>query len=123
MRNLGGHRLCDNTPSYRLDIHVFRSDVPDAHPDPDFDKYFASSGFSRVHQLEEVNAFVSDSDDMFFDGIDDIDPRVMSMFDLHVPDSAPTHYDDLSALDHQAKAISAASRASTSFHRHLASVW
>jgi hypothetical protein len=47
----------------------------------------------------------------FFDGIDGIDPRVISMFDLHVPDSAPIHYDDLGALDHQVKAISTVARA------------
>jgi hypothetical protein len=33
------------------------------------------------------------------------------MFDLNTPDSAPAHYDDLGALDHQAKVISTASRA------------
>jgi hypothetical protein len=32
------------------------------------------------------------------------------MFDLHVPDSAPVHYDDLGTLDHQVKTISTASR-------------
>jgi hypothetical protein len=47
----------------------------------------------------------------FFDGIDGMDPRLMSMFELHVPDSAPTHCDDLGALDRQVKAISTASRA------------
>jgi hypothetical protein len=31
--------------------------------------------------------------------------------DLNIPDSAPAHYDDLGALDHQVKAISTASRA------------
>jgi hypothetical protein len=33
----------------------------------------------------------------------------MFMFDLHIPDSAPTYYDDLGALDHQVKTISTAS--------------
>jgi hypothetical protein len=58
------------------DIHVVNSDVPDAPVDPHFGKYFASSGFSRVHQLKEVDAATPDTDDMLFDGID---PRVMSM--------------------------------------------
>jgi hypothetical protein len=39
--------------------------------------------------------------------IDGVDPHMMSMFDIYVPDSAPTHYDDLG--DHQVKAISTAS--------------
>jgi hypothetical protein len=35
-------------------------------------------------------------------------PGVIYVFDLHVSDSAPTHYDDSGALDHhQVKAISA----------------
>jgi hypothetical protein len=93
------------------DINVVNSDVPDALEDPDFDKYSGSSGFSRVQHLEEVNTGIPDTDDMFFDRIDGIDPRVMSMFDLNIPDSAPAHYDDLGALDHQVKAISTASRA------------
>jgi hypothetical protein len=50
-----------------------------------------------------------DTDGMFVDGFHGSDPRVMYMFDLHVPDSAPTYYDDLGILDHQVKAISAAS--------------
>jgi hypothetical protein len=41
-----------------------------------------------VHQLEEIDASVSDTDDMFFDGIHGI---VVLMFDLHIPYSAPTH--------------------------------
>ena len=48
-----------------------------------------------MYQLEEVDAFVSDTNGMFFDGIHGIDPRKMSMFDLRIPDSTPTHYDDL----------------------------
>jgi hypothetical protein len=88
MRNLGGHRFYDPTPFRRLRYPCF----PYAPGDPDFDKYFAPSGFSGVHQLKEVDAATPDTDDMFFDGID---PRVMSMFDLHVPDS-----DDLGELDH-----------------------
>jgi hypothetical protein len=71
--------------------------------DADAPQYFASSGFSGVQHMEEVDALVSYTDDVFFD---DIDPRVMSMFDLHAPDSAPTPCDD---LDHQVKAISSAS--------------
>jgi hypothetical protein len=59
--------------------------------DSDFGKYFASSGFSRVHQLEEVDAFVRNTGDIFFDGIDAFNSSVMSTFDLHVSDSAPTH--------------------------------
>ena len=70
MRNFDEHCICD--------------------PDPDFDKYFASSDFSRVHQREEIDTFVYDTNDMFFDGIDGTDPRVMSIFDLQVPDSDPT---------------------------------
>jgi hypothetical protein len=54
-----------------------------------------------VHQLEEVDAFVSVADNTF------IDTHVMSMFDLHVSDSAPPHYDGLG--DHQIKAISSTS--------------
>jgi hypothetical protein len=54
-----------------------------------------SSGFSRVYQVKEVDSAI----------------RVMYMFDLHVPDSAPVYYDDLGTLDHQVKAISTASRA------------
>jgi hypothetical protein len=57
-----------------------------------------------VHQLEELDAFVSDTADMFFDGIHGI---VMSVLDLHIPDSTPTHFDGLG--DHQVKAISTAS--------------
>jgi hypothetical protein len=33
------------------------------------------------------------------------------MFDISIPHSAPAHYDDKRALDHQVKAISSASRA------------
>jgi hypothetical protein len=54
-------------------------------------------------KMEEVDGFVFDTDDIFFDGID---PRVMSMFDLYAPGSAPTPRDD---LDHQVKTISTAS--------------
>jgi hypothetical protein len=61
-----------------------------------------------VQQLEEVDADIPDTDDMSFDGID---PCVMSMFDLHVPDSAPAYHDDLGEVDHQVEAISTASRA------------
>jgi hypothetical protein len=39
----------------------------------------------------------------------------MSIFYLHIPDSAPAHYDDLGTLDHQVKAISTASRAPLHF--------
>jgi hypothetical protein len=90
-------------------IRVDKSDVPDAPLDPDFDKYFTSSRFSRVQQLKEDDAFISDTDNMFFDGIHGIDPRMKSTFDLHVPDSTPTKYDHSSVLDYQGKAISAAS--------------
>jgi hypothetical protein len=44
-----------------------------------------------------------------FGAIHGIDPRVMSTFDLHFPDSAPTNYDHSGVLDHQVKAISTAS--------------
>jgi hypothetical protein len=104
------------------DIHVVNSDVPDALEDLDFDKYFAPSGFSHVQhleevhkELEEVNTGIPDTGDMFFDGIDGIDPRVISVFDLNIPDSAPAHYNDLGALDLQVRAISTASRAPHSF--------
>ena len=60
-----------------------------------------------MHQLEEVDAAISDTDDVFFNGID---TRVISVFDLRVLDSAPTHYDDLGALNHQIKSISTTSR-------------
>jgi hypothetical protein len=73
-------------------IRVVETDVRDAHPDQDFDQYFAPSSLSGVHQLEEVDVLVYDTADMFFGGID---PRVISSFDLHDPDSAPTHYGDL----------------------------
>ena len=86
------------------DILTVKSDIPNTPPDPIFDPYFALSGISYVHQLEEVDAFKSDTDNTFIDGIC---PNVMFMFDLHVPDSAPTHHDDLG--DHQVKAISTAS--------------
>jgi hypothetical protein len=49
---------------------------------------------------------------MLFDGIDGINHGVVTMFDLHVPDSAPTHYDDLGELDLDY---------STSFRRYPAS--
>jgi hypothetical protein len=49
-----------------------------------------------MHQLEEADAFKSDTDNRFIDGID---PHVMSMFDLHVPDSALTHHDVMSMFD------------------------
>jgi hypothetical protein len=46
------------------------------------------------------------------EGVDGIDPsRVISNFDLHVPDSAQTHNDGLGALDHQVKVISPLTRA------------
>jgi hypothetical protein len=57
-----------------------------------------------MHQLEEADAFKSDTDNRFIDGID---PHVMSMFDLHVPDSALTHHDNL--CDDEVQAISTAS--------------
>jgi hypothetical protein len=97
MRNLRGHRLCDNTPPHRLGYL-------------DFDNSFASSGFSCVDQLGEVDTAISNTDDMSFAGADGIDPRVMSLFDLHVPGFARTH-DDLGALDREVKAISTTSRA------------
>jgi hypothetical protein len=62
-------------------------------------------------ELEEVHTDIPDTYDMLFDGIDGIDPRVMSVFDLNIPDSAQAHYDDLGALNLQVKAISTASRA------------
>jgi hypothetical protein len=68
----------DSTPSSRLDIHVVNRDLPDALEDPNFDNFFASSGFSRAQQLEEVNAGIPDTDNMFLDGIDGIDPRVIA---------------------------------------------
>lgn len=52
-----------------------------------------------MRQLEAVDAFVSDTDDVFFDGIKGIGPRLMSVFDFHVHDSASIHNDDLDALD------------------------
>jgi hypothetical protein len=85
------------------DIRVVKSDVPNAPPHPVFDKYFASSGSSCVHQLVDVNAFVSDTDNKFIDGSD---PHKMFMFD-HYPDSTPTRHDDLG--DQKVKAISTAS--------------
>jgi hypothetical protein len=76
------------------DINVVDSEIPDAPPDPDFDKYFASSGFDRVQHLKKVDEFESDAADMYFDTINNvIDPHVMSLFDPHIPDSAP--YDDM----------------------------
>jgi hypothetical protein len=39
-----------------------------------------------MHQLEEVDAFVSDAGNMFLDVIHGIDPLVMYTCDLHVPD-------------------------------------
>jgi hypothetical protein len=73
-------------------------------PDPFFDQYFVSSGISCVHQLEEVDSFVSDTDNTL---IDNIDRHVMSMVNLYAPDSALTHYDD--SGEHQVKAMSSAS--------------
>ena len=103
-----------------LHIQVVNRNVPAAPADPDFDNYFAPSGFCRVQQLEEVDAATPDTnqyrrlhpiptntDDVFFGGID---PRVMSMFDLHVPNSAPARYDGLGALNGQVKAIYTPSR-------------
>jgi hypothetical protein len=92
MRNLGGHRFYDNPLPYRLEYPFVKGDVPNVPLDLVFDQFFASSGFSRVYQLDEVDATVSDTG-----------PRVMSMFDLRVPNLAPTHYDDWDALDHQAR--------------------
>jgi hypothetical protein len=86
------------------EINVFESEIPNARHDPDFDKYFASCGFVCVQQLKEIDDYEPDADDMYFDGIDGIDP-VMSMFEPHVPDSAPPHYDDMGALDYQVKDI------------------
>jgi hypothetical protein len=68
-----------------------------------------------VHQTLKFVAAIYDTDDMLFDGID---PRVVcmvSVFDSLVLGSAPTHCDDLGALGHQVKAISAASRAPRCF--------
>jgi hypothetical protein len=92
-----------------LDIRVVKSDVPDAPPDPDFDKSFTSSGFFCVQQPEEVDAFVLDTDDMFLHGMHGIQPRVMPTFDLHVPVSASTKCDHSGLLDYQVKVISTAS--------------
>jgi hypothetical protein len=59
-----------------------------------------------VQQLEEVNTGVPNTDDMFFDGIDGIEPRVMSMFDLNFPDilrrssdSAANYYSTMRTKD------------------------
>jgi hypothetical protein len=63
--------LADTAPmtTYRpvvWDIRVVKSNVPNAPPDPDFRKYFAFSGSSRVHQLEY--AFVPETYDLSFGG-------------------------------------------------------
>ena len=62
MRKPRGHRLKTTHRPIVWDIRVIKSGVPDASPGSDFDKYFASSGFSRVYQLEEVDAAISDTD-------------------------------------------------------------
>jgi hypothetical protein len=59
---------------YRLEYPFVKGNVPNPPLDLVFDQFFASSGFSCVYQLDEVDATVSDTD-----------PRVMSMFDLRVP--------------------------------------
>jgi hypothetical protein len=100
MRNLDTHRFYDNTPPYRLGYLCCEKRRPQCTPR----SRSASSGISCVHQLEEVDTFKFDTDNTFIDGID---PHMISMFDLHVPDSAPTHHDDLG--DHRVKAISTAS--------------
>jgi hypothetical protein len=87
------------------EIRVVKKDVPNAPPDSVSDQFFASSGISCVHQveeenqffassgiscvhqLEEVDTFVSDTNTTFIDGID---PYMIYMFDLHVFDSAQT---------------------------------
>jgi hypothetical protein len=62
-----------------------------------------SSGISSVHQPEEVDAFVFDSDNA---PIDDLDPHVMPKFYPHILDSVPASCEDFD--DHQVKAISTA---------------
>jgi hypothetical protein len=76
-------------------IRVIRTDVRDAPPDLGSDQYFALSRLSGVHQVEEVYVLVYDTAAMLFGGIAVIDPRVMSMFDPHAPNSALSRYDDL----------------------------
>jgi hypothetical protein len=84
MRNLGGQASTTTHLRVVWDIHVVNSDVPDAPADPDSDQYSASYSFSRVQQPDEVE--VARYRRHAFDGID---PRVMSVYDLHVLDSAP----------------------------------
>jgi hypothetical protein len=104
MLNLGGRRFCDNTAPYRLGYSCCQERRPQYSLDPVFDQCLVSSCISCAHQLKDVDTFVSDTDNTFIDGIG---PRVMSTLDLHVPDSAPTHYADVG--DHQVKAIFTAS--------------
>jgi hypothetical protein len=59
--------------------------------------------------LEAFDAFVSNTDEMIFDGIHGIDSRVMSTSNLHVSDSTPTNYDHSVVNDYQVKAISTVS--------------
>jgi hypothetical protein len=42
-------------------IRADNSDAFDTLPDLDFDQYISSSGFSRVYQLEEVDAAIPDT--------------------------------------------------------------
>jgi hypothetical protein len=62
-----------------------------------------------VQQPEEVDAFVFDTDELFFDDIHGIQPHVMPTFDLHVPDSASTNCGHSGLLDYQVKVVSTAS--------------
>jgi hypothetical protein len=54
---------------------------------------------------------------MFFDGIHGIDPLVMSMFDLHIPDSTSAHYNHMG--DNQVNAISTTRAGLLGFKRGL----
>jgi hypothetical protein len=79
----------------------------------DFYKHLASSGLSPLCNkwsiLEAFDAFVSNTDDMIFDGIHGIDSRVMSTSNLYVSDSTPINYDHSGENNHQVKAISTVS--------------
>jgi hypothetical protein len=99
MLNPARHHFCDNRPSFlwiSVLLRIFTNTL----------RRTDSLPCNKWSRLEAADAFVSNSDNMFFNGIDS---RGMSSCNLHVSDSALTIEDHSGVNDRQVKVITTVS--------------